>query len=149
MATVQSSKVASSVPAREPHSGLFVIHASYSVPETGDGTAAGDVIQMVKVAKGTKIIDVVLSCTDLDTAGPTGSMDVGDGDDVDRFIDGTTIMQGGGIVRLGQGVAAAAVDNAHGYVYTQDDTIDVLVVAAATTKAAGVLTLTVYATMED
>lgn len=149
MATVTANKAAASVQPREPHSGLFVVTSEYTVPATGDGTAAGDVIQMLKVAKGTKIIDVILTCTDLETGGPTGSMDVGDGGDVDRFIDGTTIMQTGGIARLGSGVAADVIDNAHGYVYTVDDTIDVLVVAAATTKAAGVLTLSVVATMED
>lgn len=150
MATVSSTKVASTVPAREPHSGVVAVKATYTHPATGDGSAAGDIIQMVKVPKGAMILDLALSAEDLDTNGsPTITLDVGDGGDVDRFIDGATIGQTGGIVRLGQGVAAAAVDGAHGYVYTEDDTIDVKVVDAAATKAAGTITLTVLYTLED
>lgn len=148
MATTASSKVASTVPEREPHSGVFALKATFAHPTSGDGSAAGDIIQMVKVAKGTMILDMALSAEDLDT-GTTIEFDVGDGDDVDRFIDGTTIGQAGGIVRLGSGVAAAAIDGAHGYVYPADDTIDVKVVAAATGKTAGTITLTVLCTMED
>lgn len=148
MATVVADKAAATVTEREVHAGVTSVVSSWTVPATGDGTAAGDVIQMVKVPKGAVILTVDLACTDLDTGGPTGSMDVGDGGDVDRFIDGTTIMQAGGIARLGSGVAAADIDGALGYTYTADDTIDVLVVAAATTKAAGVLVLAVTYALE-
>lgn len=148
MATVVADKAAATVTERAIHAGVTSVVSTWTVPATGDGTAAGDVIQMVKVPKGAVILSVDLACTDLDTGGPTGSMDVGDGDDVDRFIDGTTIMQAGGIARLGSGVVAADIDGALGYTYPADDTIDVLVVAAATTKAAGVLVLAVTYALE-
>lgn len=144
MATVQSDKVSASIPARDaPESGVISVTGSFTIPATGDGTAAGDVIQMVKVPKGAAILEIIVAHTDVDTdAAVTHRIDVGDGGDVDRFIDGSSVGNTGGIARLGDGVAAAVVDNAHGYVYTEDDTIDILVVAASTAKAAGVVKLT-------
>lgn len=150
MATVVNAKAAAGIQRREPHSGVVAVKAVFAHPTTGDGTAAGDIIEMVKVPKGAMILDMALSSEDIDTnATPTVTLDVGDGGDVDRFIDGTTIGQAGGIVRLGSGVVAAAIDGAHGFVYTDDDTIDIKVVDAAATKAAGNITLTVLYTMED
>lgn len=149
MATVSSSKVASTVPAREPHSGVFSMKATYSHPTSGDGSAAGDVIQMLPVAKGTTVLELILTSEDLDSNGaPAIVLTVGDGDDPDRYIDDTTVAQAGGVVRNGQGVAAAAVDGIH-YTYTADDTIDIVIGTAAATKAAGTLTLVGIFTMED
>lgn len=149
MATVQSTKVASGVQQREPHSGVVAVFATYAVPATGDGSAAGDFIEMVKIPKGATVLEVILASEDLDTNGtPTITLDVGDGDDVDRYIDGSTIGQTGGVARLGSGVAAAAVDGCR-YTYTADDTIDVKIVDVAATKAAGNIQLTVLYTMED
>lgn len=147
MATVQSSKVAATVPEREPHSGVFALKGVFAHPTSGDGSAAGDIIQMVKVAKGTTVLEVILTAEDLDT-GTTIELDVGDGGDVDRYIDGSTIGQAGGVARSGAGVAAAVADGIF-YTYTEDDTIDVKVVAAATGKTAGNITLVVLCTMED
>lgn len=149
MATVSSDKVGSGVQPRTPHSGVVSVTESYSVPASGDGTAAGDVIQMVKIPKGATVLEVILTSEDLDTdASPTVVLDVGDGDDADRYIDGSDIGQAGGVARLGSGVAAATTD---GLIHTYDaeDTIDVTVATAGTTKAAGVITLTVLYTLED
>lgn len=149
MATVSSSKVADTVPTRTPHNGVVAVKATYAVPASGDGTAADDIIQMVKVPKGATILDVTLTSEDLDSNGtPTIVLDVGDGDDPDRFIDGSNVAQAGGVARLGSGVAAAATDGLF-YTYTAEDTIDVKVVTAAATKAAGNITLAVLYTMED
>lgn len=143
MATVTSSAVASTVQARAAHAGLNYAYATYAVPASGDGTAANDVIQMVKVPAGARVLDVILTSEDLDTnASPTTVFDVGDGDDPDRYIDGTTIGQGGGVVRIGQSVAAGATDGLF-YRYTTEDTIDITVAAAGSTKAAGNVTLCV------
>lgn len=149
MATVQSSKVAETVQTRTPHNGVFALKATYAHPTSGDGSAAGDVIQMVKVARGTTVLDVILTCEDLDSNGsPTISLDVGDGGDADRYIDGSNIGTTGGVHRIGQGVAAATADGLF-YTYTEDDTIDVTIAAAAATKVAGNITLVVLCTMED
>ena len=149
MATVTSNKVADTVTRRTQHEGLTSVVASYTIPATGDGTAANDIIQMVKVPKGAVILDLKVAITDVDTnATPTHVFDVGDGDDVDRFIDGSTKGQGGGLAVLGDSVAAAVIDNALGYAYTADDTIDVKVVTASATKAAGVLVMSVIYAQE-
>lgn len=120
--------------------GVTVQQASYTVPTSGDGTAAGDIIQMLEVPIGATILDVWLSCTDIDTNGaPAVVLSVGDGGDVDRFILDSTIGQAGGYARLNNTAGAA-------YTYTADDTIDVKVVTAAATKAAGTIVLTVFYT---
>lgn len=144
MATLQTSKVASTVPVREPHSGNCVVFATYTLAAA---LALNDVIEMVKIPSGAKIIDMVLATTDLDTNGaPAIVLDVGDGADTDRFIDGTTIGQTGGTVRLGSGITT----NTHVYSYTADDTIDVLVqVGPATGAASGTVSLAVTYTLED
>ncbi len=141
--TYTSSKAASTVQAR---AGLDItsITASYTF------TAAqviNDLIKMVKIPAGAKVLDIILSSDDLDTGvSPAITLDVGDGDDPDRFIAATTIAQGGGTVRLGSGIVT---DACHGYTYTAEDTIDILVKAAPDTAAYSNLSvsLTVLYTM--
>lgn len=136
-------------PYRETQGGVFHRVATFAHPTSGDGSAAADVIQMIPVAKGTTVLQVWLTAEDLDTNGtPTISLDVGDGGDADRFIDGSTVGQAGGIATIGSGVAAAAIDG-FPYTYTADDTIDVTVAAAAATKAAGNITLWALLSMEN
>jgi hypothetical protein len=137
--TLTSDAVASGVQARA-HLHEHTIVAKYTVAAA---LVLNDVIQMVKIPAGAKIVDLTLSCTDLDTNGtPAIVLDVGDGSDTDRFIDGSTIGQAGGIARLDQ-------HGGHGYAYSAEDTIDVLVqVAPATGATSGTITLTVKYTME-
>jgi hypothetical protein len=136
MATVTSSEVGTDDQAVD-RVGLIAVKASYSVPATGDGSAANDVIQMVKVPAGASIIDLWLSSTDIDTdASPAVILHVGDGGDADRYIASSTVGQAGGVARLS---AIAGVN----YTYTADDTIDVTIGTVAATKAAGTLVLTV------
>jgi len=94
-----------------------------------------DVIQMIPVAKGERVVDLQLIVeTDLDTS--TGIvLDVGDGVDTDRYIDGATIGQTGGVAKHGSGLVTAAAAAAANYKYTAADTIDVLVAVAASGTA--------------
>lgn len=104
--------------------------------------ANGDVVQMVKIPVGAIIQDVTLSSTDIDTNGtPTVSLVVGDGSDTDRFITTSTIGRAGGVARLDSQVG-------HGYAYTAEDTIDVVITAGPATAAVGTFVLTVDYTME-
>lgn len=146
--TLTTSKVAAGIQPRTPHSGVVAVKGVYALAAA---LVVDDVIQMVKIPKGAMILDMVLSAEDLDSGGsPAIVLDVGDGGDTDRFIDGSTIGQAGGVIRLGSGVAAAVADGTNGYVYTADDTIDVYVqVAPATGATTGNITLTVIYTMED
>jgi hypothetical protein len=141
MPTVTATKVSATVQTR---TGIKVteVVSVYSMPATGDGTAVNDVIQMVKIPAGATILDLALASTDIDTNGtPLVGLQVGDGDLATRFIGTSTIGRTGGLARLDQ---AGGV----GYKYTVDDTIDVLIQAAAATKAAGTLTMTVRYTMD-
>lgn len=105
---------------------------------------ANDVIRMVKVPAGATVLDVVLSATDLDTGTSAAIvLDVGDDGDTDRFIDGATVGQAGGVAHLNNQAG-------HCYTYTADNTIDVLVQVAPTTGAtSGTIRLGVCYTMEQ
>jgi hypothetical protein len=95
-----------------------------------------NVIEMVPVYAGETVLDIILVTDDLDTAGsPAIVLDVGDGVDTDRYIDGTTVGQTGGTARLGSGITTAKTI---GYVYPADDTVDVLVQVAPGTGATDV-----------
>lgn len=132
--TLYSTKVASTVPSR---GGIHLtsVHGTY---ELSAALVVNDVIQMVKVPKGARIVEVILGSDDLDTGGsPAIILAVGDGTTADRFVTGSTIAQGAGLVRLNQ------VDGI-GYVYTAEDTIDIKVTTAPATGAtSGTLNLTV------
>lgn len=109
--------------------------------ELGAALAANDVIEMVKIPAGATIDEIILEATDLDTGGtPAIILDVGDGDDADRFIDGSVVGKTGGVDRLGANL---------GYKYTETDTIDVKVATGPATGAAtGTITLCVQYHME-
>lgn len=146
MATTYSSNaVASGV---QPRGGIGV-QSITEVYEAEVALVVDDIIKMVKIPAGAEILDIRLSVDDLDTDGtPAIVLDVGDGDDDDRFILGTTIAQGGGTVRLGQGVVGAAAASCAGYRYTADDTIDVHVDTAPDAGGTGTISLTVIYSMQ-
>lgn len=142
MATTFTSGLAQSNQAfKPPGGGLVGIREA-----TYDFTAAlviDDIIQMIPVAAGERVINLQLIVeTDLDSS--TGVvLDVGDGDDPDRYIDGTTIGQAGGFAAYGSGVVTAAAAAALNKKYTAADTIDVKVAVApsGTPAAAGTIRL--------
>lgn len=106
--------------------------------------AASDVIQMVPVQPGEQCVGGWIITPDLDTNGsPTITFDVGDGDDVDRYVDGSAVPQTGGVIAWGAGVAAsAAAATAFNKVYTAADTLDITVSAAVATGAtSGAITM--------
>lgn len=123
----------------------FDIAAAVGTADAGGGGAGGtafvvnDVVQMVKVQAGTRIVGVTLSVDALDSS--TGIIvAVGDGDDDDRFITASTIGR--------SGVMGVANLNNHaglGYVYTTNDTIDfkVTTVASGTASVTGKVRLAV------
>lgn len=108
--------------------------------EIAAALALNDVIEMVKVPNGATVVSVVLGTDDLDTGGsPAIVLDVGDGDNTDRFIDGATVGQAGGITDTSDMAMTG-----FGYTYAADDTIDVLVATAPATGAtSGTITLAV------
>lgn len=146
MATLKSAAVATGQQSRAGV-GVEIAFASY---ELVAALALNDVIQMVKIPAGATVCELLLATDDLDTGGsPALVLDVGDGDDTDRYIDGSTIGQTGGSARLGSGVSAATAANSFNYTYAAEDTIDVLAqVAPATGATSGTVSLMVIYTMQ-
>jgi hypothetical protein len=109
--------------------------------------AATDVIQMVPVRAGEQVVGGYVIFGDLDAnASPTVTVDVGDDLDVDRYIDGSTVPQTGGVVQFGAGIATtAAAGLAYNHVYTADNTIDITIVGAVATAAAAGAVITMVA----
>lgn len=136
MATFKSSLVTANTSAGVGvGSQEVVVYATYALTAA---LALNDVIQMVPVPSGATITGVTIGATDLDTGGsPAIVLDVGDGSDTDRFIDGATVGQAGGSSST---LAVAGF----GYQYTSDDTVDVLVqVAPATGATSGTISIRV------
>lgn len=136
--TYVAPKVASGV---QPRSDLhddtvlseFDIAAAVATAANGGGGAGStafvinDVVQMIKVGLGTKVLSLLCSVDFLDT-GTALVWAVGDGDDADRYIEGSVIGRSSAA-----GVQAINKHEGHGYQYTADDTIDFKVITAATT----------------
>tara|TARA_A100001391_G_scaffold192255_1_gene166353 strand:- start:5429 stop:5836 length:408 start_codon:yes stop_codon:yes gene_type:complete len=107
----------------------------YAKFEATTALALNDVIQMVDVFAGETVHDVVLKVDDLDT-GTALVLDVGDGGDPDRIIDGSTSGQAGGVDKTDAAFAP--------YEYSSDDTIDILVQVAPGGGGTGTIELWVY-----
>lgn len=116
MATRQSSNVASGVQPKSLRVGLVAESAIYSVG-AGLSLSAGDVIQMVKVAKGASVVYLAVS-------GGSGDalVAVGDGVDDDRYIAYGTMSSASSVVRT-----ITLHSSNVPYVYSTDDTIDLAV----------------------
>lgn len=128
----------------------FDIAAAIATAANGGGGAGGvafvinDVIQMVKVGPGTTIVSLLFSTDFLDT-GTAVVTAVGDGDDVDRFIEGSTIGRSSAA-----GIQAINKHEGHLYTYTAADTIDIKITTAATTASVtGKLRLSVRVTAQQ
>lgn len=129
--TFTASKAASTHATKDFKTGTNCIESTYQVT-AGSALVINDVIQMVKVPKGARVTEIILSTTDLDSnVTPLVSLEVGDGDDTNRYIAADTIGRTGGTTRMGSGITTLT----QAYTYTADDTIDVLVTAAPATGA--------------
>lgn len=129
MATLTAATARTGTPART--AGLngqpVTVYGEYSLLAA---LALNDVIQMVRVPNGARVIDVLLAAADLDTNGvPTITLSVGDGGATARYVSASTIGQAGGIAN------GISVSTGFGYVYAAEDTIDVLVAAGPATGA--------------
>ena len=105
--------------------GIYSVYGHYTL--AGTSLVVNDVIQMVSVPIGARVIQVILDAGATDNAGTSGALCVGDGNTAARYIS-TNIpaSQTGGIVRA----------NVAGYdrtAYTVNDTIDIKVITAPQT----------------
>jgi hypothetical protein len=142
MATLTTARSAAGIQPREEH-GPVVIQQSITHSVTAN-PAAADVLQLFKIPRGARILEVLFTSTDMDTnATPTLTAEVGDGGDTDRFISSKAIgAAGAGVVQR--------LDNVVGlnYQYTAEDTIDVTFPATAATFAAGTITCVVMYSLD-
>jgi len=143
MATLIADQAAATYPAYRPigQNDCALAVGTYSLLAALE---LNDVIQLVKLPPGAEIHDVALMVTDLDTNGtPLITLDVGNGDDPNYFVNASTIGQTGGIVRTNTVTAASSL------ALTAEDTIDVTVSAAPATGAtSGTVKLMVFYTVD-
>lgn len=119
-----------------------------AVGATGAGSALNDIIELAQIPAGCRVVDMILDSTDLDTGGPTITLDVGimsgdfGVDDAARtcgaeFFAASTVAQAGTAARPTLATAfRTGVTSNH-------RSIGVKIAAAATTPAAGTIGLTV------
>lgn len=128
--------------------GEVMLYGEFSLAADNAGAAleVNDVLEMIKVQKGFRVLEVILETPDLDTGGsPTIELSVGDGGSATRFISGA----GSTIAETSGGFARLSTVGGLGYKYTEDDTIDVKVTTGPATGAtSGVIKLAVFGRYE-
>ena len=111
-----------------------VVVRSVEIEVTPNGlNVSTNIFQMCPVFNGETIIDGYIW---MDAMAATSTCDVGDGAQVDRYIDGDVLPVLGGIARWGSGLAGDTEVAAFNFTYTADDTIDI-VNGTVTTGVAG------------
>jgi hypothetical protein len=98
-------------------------------------TGAAGTQKAVEIPAGAYVYKVALLCTGAVAGGSTDpNMDVGDGDDLDRYMDGITDMAANDILIAPVGTGSTVAGKpASGHYYAAADTIDVVNNATATT----------------
>ena len=107
----------------EPATGgqVFIRQATY---DNSRLLADNDVLQMVPVFAGETVVGLQVFCER--QLADDGTIDVGDGGDIDRYIDGSAVGAEGGVVEFGNGAGATPAEaRALNHVYAVDDTIDI------------------------
>jgi hypothetical protein len=132
MATFQSTQIARGDPVRDPRPGTPVtVFGDYTVVGT---EATSDIIQLVKVPSGARVVDLV-ACVP-STLGTDFTGTFGDGVDPDRYASASNgALETAGIKRADTG-------NVH-FSYTADDTVDFAATSISTPTAAATFSVAV------
>jgi len=128
--TFKSIQVTKGDTPRKVTPGVYSVYGEY---ELSAALVVNDVIQMVAVPQGARVLNIFLNADDLDTGGPAIVLDVGDGGSTARFIDGALVAQAGTGNNVDMMNGTYGIGAGFGYQYTVNDTIDVLVETAPTT----------------
>lgn len=120
-ATESSVKPARSVPGFNAVSAQFTLAAAL---------ANADVINIVKLPKGAKLIGLFMSYPDLDS-GTTAQFTIGDAADPDRLMTATTAFQ------TAANLTPQLINAAVGYEYTEDTMVTLTMTAGPTTATSG------------
>jgi hypothetical protein len=123
-----------------PHVGLGVV-AFYATVTCTAALSTADTANFFVVPKGFRVLYAQLAATDMDTGGPTLTINVGDSGSAARLFSASAV---GGTGTTSVAMVAASV----GFLYTADTTITAVAQANATTPAAGSITLTLIGRYE-
>ena len=94
--------------------------------------AANDVFQCIEIPANTYVVTAGIEVMTADTAGNSGTVSLGDGDDVDRYVSAQTIANTNLVPIRAQAGAGSQGTTSIGYGnYTAADTIDVVVATGA------------------
>lgn len=139
MATFSSTTYTGQLAGREmtaaPGLRSSVYSARFQIPLTS-AAALNDILNFGFMPKDAVIEDAELISDDLDTGGPTITIDVGDALSGTRLFSASTVAQAG--------TRGKCLQTAMGYQYPARTAVTGLIKAAATTPAAGNLTLIIY-----
>lgn len=138
MATITASGAQSIVPAKLNVNGDITVVRDYVL--TGNpALSTGDVIQMVKVPNGAKMLNMAFITDAL--SGGNYTVTIGDGNSATRYS---------GSLSTGSTSSTTRLTNAglFGYSYSTEDTIDIVIGTATTATASGTLRLMVTYTMD-
>jgi hypothetical protein len=101
-----------------------------------------DTINFGYVPKGFRLLHATIEATDMDTGGPTLTLNVGDSGDADRIFAASTVA--------GTGTLSSAIaTTGFAYKYTDKTLITGVAAANATTGAAGTILLALFGIQED
>lgn len=134
MANFRSTAYVGGMPFRPVGEQPFQVAATIKVPN-GTGLALNDKLYFMKLGSDVRILDVTLITDDLDT-GTSIVLDVGyeaavASDVLDFFIDGATVGQAGGVVRVENGGDDPFADGAFNGVNETIDIVGLVQVAPA------------------
>ena len=118
-----------------PYSGL---NKMYLLSNTIDTSVAAnaDVYQCLPIKANTLVMNVLVKTVTPNNAGTSSAAEVGDGGDVDGFIDTVDMKAAAGVTTKGAFLTDEAFTKTGGKVYTAADTVD-LVFAVTGTNTAG------------
>jgi hypothetical protein len=104
--------------------------------------STSDTINFGYVPKGFRLLHATIEATDMDTGGPTLTLNVGDSGDADRIFAASTVA--------GTGTLSSAIaTTGFGYKYTDKTLITGVAAANATTGAAGTILVALFGIQED
>lgn len=140
MATYNSTNVANKtgVSSGGPAGNVLVAYAEVACSAA---PSTADTINFFDLPAGARVLLAVLEATDMDTGGPTLTLNVGDAGSATRLFSASTVAQAG---TLSTAIAVAGA----GYKYTSKTRITGVAQANATTPAAGTVYLTVFYVVE-
>jgi hypothetical protein len=94
--------------------------------------AANDVFECIELAANTYVVTAGIEVMTADSAGNSGTVSLGDGDDVDRYVTAQTIANTNLVPIRAQAGAGSQGTTSIGYGnYTAADTIDIVVATGA------------------